>query len=348
MIRCRTEPTRWPLVIETVLNPDVPDFQPGQVWQKETSDETTITTPSTTTKRKKPTKKKVRLFKKCRILIFHFLFFKEKKEQVQVVPDDEPIKQDNREELEFKFDEELPVKQTNHPTSNRRRTTSLNLDLYEEKEASDFELDDNDIDKILIITPTPPSNRKQQNPERTPRARVSNEIAKIIEDGLKWYEEELWQDRSKTTGKPIRQLAMKNQRKLNAKKDKDEETNNQNVPDENAENTQPRSSAIAIVQSTAPQVEPFYRPKPSPSNLSHSPSNDFISQSLPTTIPPELSSIREINENKYPEEPRTPHSRAKHVARFYPVTKDAPVVKADVNRIVLSIENVRFILFFAF
>jgi len=164
---------------------------------------------------------------------------------------------------------------------------------------------------------------------------------------LKWYEEELWQDRSKTTGKPIRQLAMKNQRKLNAKKDKDEEKNNQNVPDENAENTQPRSSAIAIVQSTTPQVEPFYRPKPSPSNLSHSPSNDFISQSLPTTIPPELSSIREINENKYPEEPRTPHSRAKHVARFYPVTKDAPVVKADVKQIVLPIENVR-VLFFVY
>ena len=35
--------------------------------------------------------------------------------------------------------------------------------------------------------------------------------------------------------------------------------------------------------------------------------------------------------NEHPEEPRTPHSRAKHAARFYPVTKDAPVVKPDVN-----------------
>ena len=35
--------------------------------------------------------------------------------------------------------------------------------------------------------------------------------------------------------------------------------------------------------------------------------------------------------NEHSEEPRTPHSRAKNVARFYPVTKDAPVVKADVS-----------------
>jgi hypothetical protein len=34
--------------------------------------------------------------------------------------------------------------------------------------------------------------------------------------------------------------------------------------------------------------------------------------------------------NEHPEEPRTPHSRAKNLARFYPVTKDAVVVKPDV------------------
>ena len=65
-------------------------------------------------------------------------------------------------------------------------------------------MDDDDIDKILIITPTPPSNRKQQqkNPDRpgeyTPRARMTAEIAKIIDDGLRWYEEELWHDRPNT------------------------------------------------------------------------------------------------------------------------------------------------------
>jgi hypothetical protein len=77
--------------------------------------------------------------------------------------------------------------------------------FFRENDESDFELDDDDIDKILIITPTPPSNRKQQQKphdrtgEYTPRARMTAEIAKIIDDGLRWYEEELWHDRPAAT-----------------------------------------------------------------------------------------------------------------------------------------------------
>ena len=79
------------------------------------------------------------------------------------------------------------------------------------EEKSDFELDDDDIDKILIITPTPPSHRKQQKQaehqarpgESTPRARMTAELAKIIDDGLKWYEKALWQERSA----PVRDLS---------------------------------------------------------------------------------------------------------------------------------------------
>jgi hypothetical protein len=119
------------------------------------------------------------------------------------------------------------------------------------------------------------------------------------------------------------------------------------------EKQQPRSPAIAIVRSNnrpppLPQVEPFYRPKhlstTNQQNLSHSPTNDFISQSLPNNLRKSndnnsvamLPSIKDTNEkkqanNEHPEEPRTPHSRTKNVARFYPVTKDAPVVKADVK-----------------
>jgi len=78
---------------------------------------------------------------------------------------------------------------------------SLYYLIISENDESDFELDDDDIDKILIITPTPPSNRKQhpkphdRTGEYTPRARMTAEIAKIIDDGLRWYEEELWHDR---------------------------------------------------------------------------------------------------------------------------------------------------------
>ena len=37
MVRCRNDPTRWSLINDvnnhiTSLNPDVPDFQPGKLW----------------------------------------------------------------------------------------------------------------------------------------------------------------------------------------------------------------------------------------------------------------------------------------------------------------------------
>lgn len=86
-------------------------------------------------------------------------------------------------------------------------------------------------------------------------------------------------------------------------------------------------------------MEPFYHPKhlpaaatPSPSQLSTTPSGD-AAQSLP-------NNLREISTNestekktveKQSEEPRTPHSRAKNLTRFYPVTKDTPVIKPDVK-----------------
>ncbi|CAF4261930.1 unnamed protein product, partial [Rotaria sordida] len=91
------------------------------------------------------------------------------------------------------------------------------------------------------------------------------------------------------------------------------------------------------------QVKPFYRLKHlsnnNQQNLSSSSTNDFISQSLPNNLRKlneNNSDISNINTNNkqqtshtHTEEPRTPHSRAKHVARFYPVTKDASFVKPD-------------------
>ena len=111
---------------------------------------------------------------------------------------------------------------------------------------------------------------------------------------------------------------------------------------------QSRSPAITIVRSNnCPplQVEPFYRPRHlsinNQQNHSCSPTNDFISQSLSNNLRKLIennSDILKIDTNNkqqtshtYTEEPRTPHSHAKHVARFYPVTKDAPVVKPDVK-----------------
>ncbi|CAF4666323.1 unnamed protein product [Rotaria sp. Silwood1] len=382
MVRCRNEPTRWPLITDvnnhlTALNPDVPDFQPGKIWKNENQNNQNLNNQSPVLekaemkadtewnhkaiKRKKPTKKK------------------EKKEQSQVISSEQPSKQDNREELDFKFDEELPNKQINLPLfrpQNRHRTTSLTLDVYEENKTdeSEFELDDDDVDKILIITPTPPSNRKhnQHNHDRTgdyaPRAKVSAEVAKIIDDGLKWYEEELWHDRPKPSIEKTLTFisqedmsAIRNESQATTEKktsDNDDAVKDQNlqsqIEKENNQSTvtdekQCRSPAITIIRTNnclPLQVEPFYHPKHltnnNQQNLSCSPTNDFISQSLP-------NNLRKSNENNaatsntsnidtnnkkqtsdtHAEESRTPHSRAKHAARFYPVTKDAPVVKAD-------------------
>lgn len=345
-VRCRTEPQRWPLIIDvsnhlTALNPDVPVFQPGKIWKNDQENQPVIENPpnekesetnwnEALARRKKSTKRK------------------EKKDPSPAAkPIEKPVEtqEDNREELDFQFDEELPIHQTQPSASvpttvNRRRTTSLTVDNYEatEENQSDFELDDADVDKILIITPTPPSHRKQKSINTiataaavaaaaaaaaaatgstectTPRGRVTAELAKIIDDGLKWYEKALWQDRPTTN----------NQKESTPTKSEDPT----------------RSSAIPIVAQSRPQMEPFYHPKhlstsatatapavaASPSQTSTTPTVDH-SSSLPKNQPED--SAVETDENKTVEEPRTPHSRAKNLTRFYPVTKDAPVIKPD-------------------
>ncbi|CAF4370563.1 unnamed protein product, partial [Adineta steineri] len=76
MIRCRIEPTRWPIIVDTnnhliELNPDVPDFQPGKIWKTESQsmkdesnvlekeDKSELNWNQVSAKRKKPIKKKV-------------------------------------------------------------------------------------------------------------------------------------------------------------------------------------------------------------------------------------------------------------------------------------------------
>jgi hypothetical protein len=73
------------------------------------------------------------------------------------------------------------------------------------------------------------------------------------------------------------------------------------------------------------------------------PNNEFVSHSLPNNTNTGATSTAKttanVNEkkqksqasNEHSEGPRTPHSRAKNIARFYPVTKDTLVVKPDVS-----------------
>jgi hypothetical protein len=66
---------------------------------------------------------------------------------------------------------------------------------------------------------------------------MTAEIAKIIEDGLKWYEEELWHDRPKTAMEKSMKLRYQTQVNCEEKSSANEdEVTNQNVrsQDENS------------------------------------------------------------------------------------------------------------------
>ncbi|CAF1263430.1 unnamed protein product, partial [Didymodactylos carnosus] len=397
MVRCRTNPEKWPLICDGIdpnvlsLNPDVAEFQPGKIWKTDNSskyhmfvymtqwvniyvcifaDQNNITVHDVISSIKSdnqkkisdetvwqvvPTKKKKAVKKK------------EKKEQQNQQQIDDDATNDTREELDFKFDEELPSNKSILTSSNmpkRRRANSLNLHFPDTlSDESEFELADDDIDKILIITPTPPSTRKQQHNIRSAehhiiRAKMTSEMAKIIDDGLRWYEEELWHERptssrakdklSDKTVKLITQEEMNLMRneyvEQESKLVEDEDNDNDNTNDaelhqakrENTKqgDTSQRSAAIPI--KIPPQQEPFFRPKHLPISTQH----DFVSHSLPNDLkncPPSTATTSNENSNQQQQqspsntqqEPRTPHSRARHQTRFYPVTKELTVIEPN-------------------
>ncbi len=91
----------------------------------------------------------------------------------------------DQEELDFLFDEEM---EQMAPRKNKFTDWS--------DEDSDYELDDQDVNKILIVTQTPPYLRKHPGGDRTgnheSRAKITADLAKAINDGLYYYEQDLW------------------------------------------------------------------------------------------------------------------------------------------------------------
>lgn len=80
-------------------------------------------------------------------------------------------------------------------------------------EESDYEISDQDVNKLLIVTQSPPSAAGQstsgqgQTTSRPPkhggydrtgdwitRTKMTQELAKVINDGLYYYEQDLWED----------------------------------------------------------------------------------------------------------------------------------------------------------
>lgn len=75
------------------------------------------------------------------------------------------------------FDEEI------EQTERRKKTFNVWSD-----NDSDYEIDDQDLNKILIVTQTPPYMRKHPGGDRTgthaSQANITSELAEVISDGL--------------------------------------------------------------------------------------------------------------------------------------------------------------------
>lgn len=69
---------------------------------------------------------------------------------------------------------------------------------FRSEDDDDYELSDDQIDKILIVTQNYQSNRppKHEGHDRTAkwtsRVKMSQELEQVINDGLYYYEEDLW------------------------------------------------------------------------------------------------------------------------------------------------------------
>lgn len=100
--------------------------------------------------------------------------------------------QADQEELDFMFDEEM---EQMAPRKNQ-------FTDWSDDDDSDYELDDQDVNKILIVTQTPPYVRKHPGGDRTgnheSRAKLTADLVKAINDGLYYYEQDLWKGEEQT------------------------------------------------------------------------------------------------------------------------------------------------------
>lgn len=110
---------------------------------------------------------------------------------------------DHRVELDFQFDEEINSgsSKTKHNTDYYDSESQSDSDFDSDDEYDYDEMDDQAISKLVIITQTPPANRKNgagphlhlndRTGDHIPRAKVVSELAKAINDGLFYYEQNL-------------------------------------------------------------------------------------------------------------------------------------------------------------
>ncbi|XP_035388921.1 la-related protein 1B isoform X2 [Electrophorus electricus] len=204
-----------------------------------------------------------------------------------------PQPEADQEELDFLFDEE--IEQLAAPRKNTFTDWSDN--------DSDGELDDSDVNKILIVTQTPPYLRKHPGGDRTgnhvSRAKISAELAKAINDGLYYYEQDLWTGEEKQMdGTNVKEV--ENFKKLIV------------ISQDQFDTLSPK-----------PPVDPDQEVPPPPPCQDES----GLVHSLSTNIPESSSAPRT------PRTPRTPGRQdPSKTPRFYPVIKDSGTIDGTTPR----------------
>ena len=80
-------------------------------------------------------------------------------------------------------------------TRDQASCTNILTIFFSTEEDSD-ELSDNDINKLLIVTQTtsrvPKHDGYDRTGDRTTRVKITQELEQAINDGLYYYEEDLW------------------------------------------------------------------------------------------------------------------------------------------------------------
>lgn len=170
-VRTVRDPLRWPLPQAPPLHPDVPAFVPGQPYPPAASgDDADTEEPPPSDGGWKEVRRRSR-GQRTRA-----------SSHPSVAPD--------REELEFQFDEEL-----------QRAPDGRNNTFTDWSDDSDYEFSDTEVNKILIVAQTPPPPapsglRKHEGYDRTAdftsRVKMTQELAQVINDGLYYYEDDLW------------------------------------------------------------------------------------------------------------------------------------------------------------
>ncbi|XP_017685397.1 PREDICTED: la-related protein 1B isoform X1 [Lepidothrix coronata] len=210
-----------------------------------------------------------------------------------------PPEEQEQEELEFLFDEEMEQIQ-----GQKNKFTDWS------DSDSDYEIDDQDVNKILIVTQTPPYVKKHPCGDHTGnhvcRAKITSELAKVINDGLYYYEQDLWMDQSENDA--MMKQEIENFKKLNL------------------------ISKEEFVILAPEMAGPTQEVPPGPPGLQKAkeltcsilsfevPPKAGIARSLPTAVP----DSHHFHPGLIPRTPRTPRLQdPKKTPRFYPVVKQA-------------------------